>query len=575
MRGPDRLARTALANRQEIIRSGLTRRELARLGLLTGAGFLIAKPGLSSRAHAQTLTSPPTRPFVVPLPIPPTKAPATSLTPAPQALPQPGEGRTRPHQAWTRWPPRRLFQYSVREFQHSFHPDLPLNWVWGYDGRLPGPTFRARHGVADLVRHVNDLPRDHAGFGVPQISTHVHNAHTPSESDGFPCDFFPRVIDGPERFYDHHYPNALAGFSRGFGPRGDVREQLGTAWYHDHRAEFTAQNVYRGLFGFHLYFNEFDTGNETTGFRLPSGRYDVPMAFADRVFDGDGQLYYDLFAVDGILGDKITVNGRIQPYFGVNRRRYRLRWLNVGPSRVYDFFLTDPANLSRVIPFTVIATDGNLLPTSVTVNNVRLAPGERVDVIVDFTDVPEGTRWLLENRLSQPNARHNGTLVAAGAGDAVLRFDVRAAASDASLPPPYTFHPSPLPSQDVIDSATVRAWSFDFQNGQWLVNGRVFDCDTVAATPVEGTSEVWVLQNLSGAWGHPIHMHLEEFLVLSRNGGPPPPLERGRKDVIRLGPFETIRVLARFRDYVGPYPLHCHNIVHEDHGMMVRWDVVR
>jgi FtsP/CotA-like multicopper oxidase with cupredoxin domain len=107
------------------------------------------------------------------------------------------------------------------------------------------------------------------------------------------------------------------------------------------------------------------------------------------------------------------------------------------------------------------------------------------------------------------------------------------------------------------------------------VNDRVFDCETIAATPVEGTSEVWVFQNLSGAWHHPIHLHLEEFHILTRNGGAPPPIERGRKDVIRLRPYETIRVLIRFRDFVGPYPLHCHNIVHEDHGMMLRWDVVR
>lgn len=575
MRSPDRLALRARANRQEIIRSGLTRRDLGKLGLLTSAGYLVAKRGLSSRAEAQTLTSPPTRPFVVPLPIPPTKAPIASLSPAPQADPLPGEGRPRPHQAWSRFPPRRLYQVHQRQFQHSFHPDLPLNTVWGFDGRLPGPTFRARYGVPMLVRQVNDLPQDHRGFGIPQVSTHLHNGHTPSESDGFPGDFFPKIIGGPERFYDHHYPNALPGFSGAFAPNGDRREPLGTAWYHDHRAEFTAQNVYRGLYGFYLHFNDLDTGNETTGFRLPSGRYDVPMAFADRLFDGDGQLYYDLFAFDGILGDKITVNGRIQPYFAVNRRRYRFRWLNTGPSRIYEFFLTDPANLSRVIPFTLIANDGNLLPASVTVNSIRIAPGERVDVVVDFSDAPEGTSLLVENRLSQPNPRHGGTLVAAGAGDAVLRLDIRAAATDASLAPPYTFYPSSRPAQDEIDRAVTRTWSFDLRNGQWVVNDRVFDPETVAATPIEGTSETWIFQNLSGAWHHPIHMHLEEFHILTRNGTAPPPIERGRKDVVRLRPYETVRAFIRFRDFLGPYPLHCHNIVHEDHGMMVRWDVGR
>lgn len=574
MRGPNRLAKTAWANRQEIIRSGLTRRELAKLGLLTGAGYLVAKRGLSSRAEA-AMTSPPTRPFVVALPIPPTKAAVPSLTPAPQMNPQPGEGRTRPHQAWTRLPPRVFYEVHQQAFQHSFHPDLPLNTVWGFDGRSPGPTFRARYGRSFLVRQVNDLPQDHRGFGIPQVSTHLHNGHTPSESDGFPCDFFPKAIGGPERFYDHHYPNALPGFSRAFAPTGDRREPLGTSWYHDHRAEFTAQNVYRGLFGFYLHFNELDTGVETRGFRLPGGRFDVPMAFADRVFDADGRLYYDLFSIDGILGDKITVNGRIQPFFRVNRRRYRFRWLNVGPSRIYEFFLTDPTNLGRVIPFTVIANDGNLLPASVNVNSIRLAPGERVDVVADFSAFPENSVLYLENRLNQPNPQHGGTLVAAGAGQYAMRLNIGAAAVDESLPPPYRFYASSRPTDDEVSRATLRTWSFDLRNGQWAVNGRVFDCETIAATPIEGTNEVWVFQNLSGGWQHPIHMHLEEFHILSRDGALPPPFERGRKDVVRLRPFETIRVFIRFRDFVGPYPLHCHNIVHEDHGMMLRWDVVR
>ncbi len=119
--------------------------------------------------------------------------------------------------------------------------------------------------------------------------------------------------------------------------------------------------------------------------------------------------------------------------------------------------------------------------------------------------------------------------------------------------------------------AKLTAW--ELRNGQWVVNDRVFDCETVAATPIRNSSEVWVFQNLSGQWVHPIHMHLEEFHVLSRNGVAPTAVEGGRKDVVRLRAFESVRVFARFRDYLGSYPLHCHNVVHEDHGMMLRWDV--
>jgi FtsP/CotA-like multicopper oxidase with cupredoxin domain len=108
----------------------------------------------------------------------------------------------------------------------------------------------------------------------------------------------------------------------------------------------------------------------------------------------------------------------------------------------------------------------------------------------------------------------------------------------------------------------------------WSVNGQIFDCDTPAAQIPEGSGEVWVFQNNSGGWQHPIHVHFEEFMVLERNGAPPPPFERGRKDVARLGYGSEMKVFMRFRDFTGRYMMHCHNSTHEDHAMMVRWDIV-
>jgi len=185
-----------------------------------------------------------------------------------------------------------------------------------------------------LVRNFNDLPAQNGGVGMNSVTTHLHNAHTPSESDGFPCDFFPSG-----KFYDQHYPNQLAGFGTTHQPNGDPNESLGTLWYHDHRVDFTSQNVYKGLTGFYCLFNNQDTGNETTGFRLPGVpdpnnfyaplKYDVPLMLADRVFDpSTGILFFDLFNFDGILGDKFLVNGKIQPFFEVEPRRYRFRILD-------------------------------------------------------------------------------------------------------------------------------------------------------------------------------------------------------------------------------------------------------
>ena len=581
------LAEIARRNRREIIDSGLNRRDLFKMGLLSGAGYLVAKKGLSNRASADDqIVSPPTRPFIQPLALPPIKESVATLSPSPQVDPLPGEGRTRPHQALDRFPPKKLYEIRQNEFLFSFHPDLPLNTIWGFDGHFPGPIYHARYGEPILVRNVNDLPQNHKGFGIPQVSTHLHNGHTPSESDGFPADFFPQVLGISGQFYDQHYPNAYAGFDE-FGGIGDIREAMSTLFYHDHRVGFTSQNVYKGLLGLYLLFNEFDTGDETTGFRLPSGEFDVPMIFQDKSFDADGQLFFDLFNIDGVLGDKFEVNGKIQPFFQVHPRRYRFRWIDGGPSRFYQLFLTDIDHLSRVIPFEQIASDGNLgvdfdvvngarISKSATVNSVRLGVAERADVIIDFSKFAPGSSIYIENRLEQNDGRGpTGKVLPAGQGNLILRFDVVLdAVEDNSLPPPYTFYELPTPTAAELAKARVRTWNFDRDRGQWTINGKFFDPDTPGALIPEGNSEIWVLQNSSGGWQHPIHIHQEEFLTLSRDGRPPAVGERGRKDVTRLEFGSEVRVFKRFRDYLGRYPMHCHNTVHEDHAMMVRWDII-
>src|SRR5262249_15772108 len=160
--------------------------------------------------------------------------------------------------------------------------------------------------------------------------------------------------------------------------QGDIREALGTLFYHDHRIDFTSQNVYKGLVGQFLLFNDFDTGDETTGFRLPSGQFDVPMLVGDKLFHSNtGHLFLHLFNRECLLGDKLLVSGKIQPFFQVAPRRYRLRWTHTGPSRWVQFFLTVPNNLGANNTFWQIANDGNLLPKPVLVSSVELGVAER------------------------------------------------------------------------------------------------------------------------------------------------------------------------------------------------------
>ncbi|HJZ80312.1 MAG TPA: multicopper oxidase domain-containing protein [Pyrinomonadaceae bacterium] len=609
----------AAKNRRELIAAGLTsRRDLFKMGLLTAGGMLVAKTGLSSRAYGQTVNggtnqmclpnnqpaSPPTRSFVERLPIMPIAQTVPSLTPAPTENPNTaaGEVRAAPFQAPqinpARFPvvPGTLYQFKQRAISAVQSPDLPVQTIWGFDDGVnatsPGPTYQAFYGAPQLTRNINALPpaSQNGGFGMPSVTTHLHNGHTPSESDGNPCDFY-----GIGNFCDQYYPNVLAGFNSDHKPNGDINEALSTLWYHDHRVDFTSQNTYKGLLGFYCLFNQFDTGNETTGFRLPSfPQFDIPLAFADKVYDPTtGLLAFDLFNLDGILGDKFLVNGKIQPFFNVQPRRYRFRLLDTGPSRFYQFFLTDLNNLGATNPFWVIANDGNLLPAPVQVQSVRIGVAERVDVIIDFSQFAGKTIYL-ENRLNQLNGQGpvddfgpNGTsqectqvlgtttpsILPAGQGNLLLQFNVAGGtAVDNSLPPSQQkFYQ--LPSTNVTPAA-VRTFKFDRLNGQWSINGQFMDCNTFRFTVTQNTAEEWILMNLSGDWTHPIHIHLEEHQILSRNRQPPPlAIENARKDVTQLHPNERVRLFFRFRDWVGKYPIHCHNVVHEDHAMMALWHV--
>ena len=588
------LAEIARRNRQEIIKAGLSRRDLFKLGLITSGGYLVAKKGLSARASYaddnETCSSPPTRAFIELLPTPrdgtmPIQTPVT-LNPTPTAAPNTaaGEGRTIAHQAFTTFPPKKFYGVTQKAGQVSVSPDLPLQTLWGYAVgtpsmnnpiSVPGPLYVARYGEPILVRNFNQLPTNNGGFGKPSVTTHLHNGHTPSESDGNPIDFFEIG-----HFYDQHYPNVLAGFStQPFAPTGDINEAMSTLWYHDHRVDFTSQNVYKGLAGFYLLFDQFDTGDEGTGFHLPSfSKFDIPMMFADKCFDRrTGLLFFDLFNLDGILGDKFTVNGKIQPVLHVSPRRYRFRWLDAGPSRFYQFFLTDLNHLSAHNLFWQISTGGNLLPKPIQVESIRLSVAERADVIVDFAPFAGRTVYI-ENRLKQTDGRGamDHEIRAAGNGDRVLQIVVDGpTVADNSVDPATkpTFYSLPATN---VTPRVKRTFSFKDSGGGWQINERFFDGNNPRFLVQQNTVEQWTFVNDGGEWEHPIHVHFEEFQTLRINGQAPatsPLVQIGRKDMLRLEADASATVLLRFRDFLGKYPMHCHNTIHEDHAMMLRFDV--
>lgn len=538
----------------------MSRRAILKTAVI-GAGVAAITKGRVAPAMAATFVSPPTRPFIEPLPVatPKSSLPITALSPAPAKFPVAGECARDGHQAWESCPPMKYYELNVRESQHSFHRDLPSSRIWGYDGTYPGPTFHARYGEAVSVRLRNNLPRNHVGPGIPQISLHLHNLHTPSESDGHPLDFFDSGI-----FRDLHYPNQYAGLN--VAPRGDYREGLGTLWYHDHRHDFTAANVYHGLAGFYLLFDHLDSGNETDSslgaLRLPSGKYDVPLLFQDKAFQPSGALYYDVFNTDGFLGDKHIVNGKIQPFFQVARRKYRFRMLNGGPARFYQFAL------SSGLPLVVIGVDGNLLPSPIEVKNLMIVPAERMDVIIDFSKYKIGQSVFLNNILEQTDGR--GPKGILKTPQSIMRFDVVSDAADPSVVPRTL---RPLPPINLKEVVQQRLFDLGRSNGSWVINGKLYDPIEFAAEVKANTAEIWTLRNNSGGWHHPMHIHFEEGRILSRNGAAPRPLEIGRKDVYNIGPNEEVKVFLRFRDFIGKYVMHCHNLSHEDHAMMINFRI--
>ncbi len=474
------------------------------------------------------------------------------------------------HQRFFEFRPQKFYVIREVEVPRKYHTDYgaePNCHTWCYEiyckdrhgnrvrlATSPGPTIHARYSEPILVRRINNLPEVGNGrvgarvkFALPSTTTHLHNAHTASESDGNPDDF----ID-PGEFWDHHYGNFPSGF--------DEREKLTTLWYHDHRMDYTAANVYAGLDGFYLLFDEtkdetgkplpadrlHDVGCETQGWQLPSGKYDIPLMLHDLLFHRESkhaapQLAFDGYNSNGVLGDQFTVNRVIRPCLQVERRKYRFRVVNGGPSRFYDLSLLtredveDPSEEPEKRPFVLVTGDGNFQPSPIVADSLFLGVAQRADFVLDFSAYDDKDQIYLVNRLLQ--IRGEGTTgqnvplpePGAAAEDiddffakfSVIRFDVtgpRVAKKDDPSLIRLTYRP--LPKVDLTEVVRERVWHFDHDGGLWTVNGRIFDGNRIDAGIEEGTAEIWTLRNSGNNWQHPIHSHFTEFIALEEDGQP-------------------------------------------------------
>ena len=516
-----------------------------------------------------------------------------------------------------------------------FHTAWPIqapNSVWTFNGTIPPKLVNGRYGEPILFRHHNRLPvdvRQNNGFGRHTITTHEHNGHHGAENDGFTGAFF-----FPNQFYDYHWPIVLAGhFSvnraatdrRASSPTdaggltlvpGDWRETMSTHWFHDHMFSFTAQNVYKGNAAMFNIYSGLDRGAEDiddgVNLRLPSGQaaatgkswanldYDVNLVIADKAFDADGQLFMDIFEFDGFLGDVMTVNFFYNPFFEVERRKYRFRILNGSVSRFFKIALADASGQAQ--PIIQIANDGNLLPRPVTLTELdEQGIAERYDIVIDFSQYRIGDKLHLVNLAEHVNGKkvaNDLTVAQALSGGSldpcVGRFLEFRVVRDPARPDVSRVPATLIPNPDLSAIPVSRERTFEFGRGAtqpdadpfttfvgpWGVKtdgGQMLDADykRVDAAPKFGTREVWHLVNGGGGWDHPVHIHFEEGQVLARDGSLAnvPLWERGRKDVYRLRPGGSITITMQFRDWGGMFMEHCHNTMHEDNAMLIRWEI--
>lgn len=403
-----------------------------------------------------------------------------------------------------------LYRIPIRPATAEFLPGHPTP-VRTYAGRFVGPTIRARTGRPVLATFTNQLD-------VPS-NVHLHGGHIAQKDDGHPMDV---IAPGQSRTYE--YPN---------------RQQGATLWYHDHAHHLEADNVYHGLSAFYIIE---DDAERDLG--LPSGAYDIPIMLRDCQLDANGALVYP-----GAPWDRTTIlaNGVITPHFPVAARKYRFRLLSSALERTFRLTLGGAEMVQ-------IASDGGLLPAPVPRDEIVLGSAERTDVVIDFSRHPVGAQLVLYD-VTGP----------------VLRFDVtRKAADDSRVPDRLR----PLPA---LPPATVeRNLTFRFDGDVGLVSGQAYDPNRVDFRVRRGTTEIWRITNedVELAIPHTFHMHLEQFRVLDRDGKPPTLDDAGRKDTVFVGPGETVRVQARFTDYLGIYPYHCHYLDHSAAGMMAQMEIV-
>jgi len=488
----------------------------------------------------------------------------------------------------------------------------------------------------------NPFNLDRVDFGDPgwAFLTHLHNGHTAPESDGNPH-YRPSAYR-PGQWVDNLYLNYPAGGNEGekqsfFWFHDHRMDHTGANVYkgmvglypiYDPKLDPGNEAITTGL-------RLPGVPNASTG-RID---YDIPLAFYDCALDDGvtphsdfhngcgethpewwGKTFFRHYPNHGFVGDVFTVNGTAYPVLEVKRRKYRFRCLDASIARIYELMIMSSTcgpvaapgkqgqyqlpDGQQSMQFTQIATDGGLMPFPIVRNSFELWPAKRREVVVDFTKYMDGSPTkkgdvvYLVNVKQMLNGRKptESTVVSDATNTIVtepgfdpnycvplMKIVIGDTVADNSVVPQAL---RPLIPLDPLVVASAPTRTFELQRSgqfggeiEWLINGFPFDPTVPLAFPQRGVPEVWTVRNGGGGWVHPLHLHMEEHRVISRNGVPTPfnrahPDDESREDVVALAPGESVDLFRNFRTFLGPYVTHCHNLAHEDHAMMFGWEIV-
>lgn len=487
-------------------------------------------------------------PFVDPLPIPEIAVPATSRSVA-------GSSRRVP-----------VYRLPMQEISAKVHRDLPPTRFWAFGSGVPGPTLNVRSGESFIVQWPNELPTrhflpiDHHLMGAeknkPAVRTvvHLHGGRVPPESDGYPENWYT-----PGKSASVHYPN---------------EQESALLWYHDHTMGINRLNVYAGLMGLCIIRDAHEEALD-----LPAGKYEIPLVLLDRMLTADAQLYYPVSIrpeapwTPEVFGNMVLANGKLLPFLNVEPRLYRLRILNGSNARFLRLKFASGPSMHQ------IGSDQGLMERPVESRVLTLAPGERADVLVDFSGGAGEEMVLLNDTVR------------------ILQFRVERAGESKN----QSIHTIPQkirPVPRIPESAAIRTRVLTLEElddvldepDVHLLNGARWH-DPVTEKPLLDSTEIWSLVNLTDDT-HPIHLHLVRFQILDRrpfdvprylerkeihytgDTFPPEPGEMGWKDTVRATPAAVTRIIARFEGYTGRYVWHCHLLEHEDNEMMRPFEVL-